>query len=262
MSESADHVVPASGVPCWVNLMVSDLRTAQAFYAALLGWEFRASSLGDYFLVASVDGSPVAGIGERHPLFTPASMWTPYFAVRDADLAAARIQERGATLGVGPVALGEGRAGLAADPDGAVFGFWEGYAPAWSPGEGPAPARLDLLTRDVFDASVFYGGVFEWATEPGIQVVYRHDHVEVDQGRQTVLFLHGGGVQSSAQAHLRPRWQVTFAVDDVELAVAAALDAGGSKARTPTDPRPLRGFSRTLQDPEGGEFRLSHRVAE
>ncbi|MFE8009471.1 VOC family protein [Streptomyces sp. NPDC057418] len=262
MSESADHVVPALGVPCWVNLMVSDLRTAQAFYTAVLGWEFRASSLGDHFLVASIDGSPVAGIGERHPRFTPAPVWTPYFAVRDADLAAARIQERGATLGAGPVALGEGRAGLATDPDGAVFGFWEGYALAWSPGEGLAPARLDLQTRDVFDASVFYGEVFEWATDPDIQVIYRHDHVEVDQGHQTVLFLHGGGVQASAQAHLRPRWQITFAVDDVERAVAAALDAGGSKPRTPTAPRSLPGFSRTLQDPDGGVFTLAHRVEE
>ncbi|MEU9061400.1 VOC family protein [Streptomyces sp. NPDC048430] len=262
MSESADYVVPVSGVPCWVNLMVSDLRTAQAFYAAVLGWEFRVSSLGDKFLVASADGSPVAGIGERHPGFTPASVWTPYFAVRDADLAAARIQERGATLAVGPVALGEGRAGLAADPDGAVFGFWEGHALAWSSGEGLAPVRVDLQTRDVFDASAFYGEVFGWATEPDIQVVYRHDHVEVDQGGQTVLSLQGGGIQTSAQAHLRPRWRVTFAVDDVERAVAAALDAGGSKPKPPAAARSPQGFSRMLQDPDGGVFTLTHRVGE
>ncbi|WP_405667018.1 VOC family protein [Streptomyces sp. NBC_01166] len=258
MSASADHVVPVSGVPCWVNLMVSDLRTAQAFYAAVLGWEFRTSSLGDRFLVASADGSPVAGIGERQPGLAPATVWTPYFAVRDADLTAARIQERGATLAVGPVALGEGRAGLAADPDGATFGFWEGPALAWSPGEGKAPARLDLQTRDVFDAALFYAEVFEWPAEREIEVVYRRDHVEVDRGGQTVLSLHGGGVQTSAQAHLRPRWLVTFAVDDIERAAAAAIDAGGSKPSQAAFRTP-QGFSRTLQDPDGGLFTLTHR---
>ncbi|MFF9689791.1 VOC family protein [Streptomyces sp. NPDC014623] len=260
MAESADHVVPTAGVPCWVNLMVSDLQAAQAFYRAVFGWEFRASSLGDQFLVASADGLPVAGLGERRPGLAPASVWTPYFAVPDADTVAARIQERGATLAVGPVPLGEGRAGLAADPDGATFGFWEGPALTWAPGEGRAPARLDLQTRDVFDAAMFYGQVFEWAAEPDIEVVYRHDHVEVDRGGQAVLSLHGGAEQASVQAHSRPRWLVTFAVDDVERAASAAIDAGGSKPRTSAASWAPQGFSRTLQDPDGGLFTLNHRA--
>ncbi|MEV8230797.1 VOC family protein [Streptomyces sp. NPDC079167] len=258
MPESADHMVPVPGMPCWVNLMVSDLHRAQAFYAAVLGWDFGTSALGEQFLVASAGGSPVAGIGRRQPGTAPVSVWTPYFAVRDADLTAARIQERGATLAVGPVALGEGRAGLAADPDGATFGFWEGPAPAWSPGEGRAPVRLDLQTRDVFDAAMFYGEVFEWAAGPDTEVVYRHDHVEVDRGGQAVLSLHGGGVQTSAEAHLRPRWLVTFAVDDVERAAAAAFDAGGSKPRPAPASWAPQGFFRTLQDPDGGLFTLTH----
>ncbi|OKI46870.1 hypothetical protein A6A29_25300 [Streptomyces sp. TSRI0281] len=72
------------------------------------GWRFGRSSLGDRFLVASSGGSLVAGIGVRWPGFAPAAVWTPYFAVRDADVTAARIQERGGTLAVGPVALGQG----------------------------------------------------------------------------------------------------------------------------------------------------------
>lgn len=52
---------------CDLDLMVSDLRIAQVFYGAVLGWQFQASSMGERFMVASVDGSPVAGIGERQP---------------------------------------------------------------------------------------------------------------------------------------------------------------------------------------------------
>ncbi|MEV7401833.1 VOC family protein [Streptomyces sp. NPDC091267] len=240
--------------------MVGDLANARAFYSAVLGWEFRRSSLGNQFVVASAGGLPVAGIGERRPGLAPASVWTPYFAVRDADVTAARIQERGATLAVGPIPLGRGRAGLAADPDGAAFGFWEGPALAWEPGEGGgAPARLDLQTRDAFDAAKFYGEVFGWATEEGTDVAYRDHHVVVERDTHPVLSLRGGGAQNSERAQLRPRWLVNFPVADVDRAVAAAIGAGGTRPQPSATAWAPKGFSRTLQDPDGGLFTLSHR---
>ncbi|WUS95414.1 VOC family protein [Streptomyces sp. NBC_00708] len=251
-ASAAEHVVPAPGVPCWVNLMVGDLPTATAFYTAVLGWEFRPSLLGGQFLVASQDGSPVAGIGARRPGLAPASVWTPYFAVRDADVTAARIKERGATLAVGPIALGDGRAGLAADRDGAAFGFWQGPTLAWVYGQaGAAPSRLDLRTRDVSEAAVFYAQVFGWGAEPEIAVAYGPGHVLVERAGREAVSLRGGAAHTSPHAHLRPRWLVNFAVDDVDRAVAAALAAGGSSAG------PEQGPSRTLRDPDGGLFTLS-----
>lgn len=258
---AAEHVAPVLGLPCWVNLMVGDLHAARAFYSRVLGWKFGTSSLGDQFLVASAHGLPVAGIGERHPGIAPASVWTPYFAVDDADATSARIQERGATVAVGPIALGDGRVGLAADRDGATFGFWEGAALTWSVGRGSAPARIDLRTRDVFEAALFYGDVFGWDRAHGIDISYRHDHVLVERDGRTVLSLRGGGVQTSDDAAVRPRWLVNFAVDDIERAVAAALALGGGKHRSLPAPWTPEGFSRTLQDPDGGLFTLTRRVA-
>ncbi|MFD4029460.1 VOC family protein [Streptomyces sp. NPDC058637] len=255
----AEQVVPVAGMPCWINLMVDDLAAARAFYTAVLGWEFRRSSLGSQFVVASAEGLPVAGMGERRPGLAPASEWTPYFAVRDADVTAARIRERGATLAVGPIPLGQGRAGLAADPDGAAFGFWEGPALAWVPGEEGAPARLDLQTRDVFDAAKFYGEVFGWATEARIDVTYRRHHVGVEKDDRPALSLRSGGSPSAEQAQLRPRWLVNFPVDDVERAVDAAIKAGGTRPRLPAASWAPKGFSRTLQSPDGGLFTLSYR---
>lgn len=258
----AEHVVPVAGIPCWVNLMVGDLAAAMAFYSAVLGWEFRGSSLGTQFVVASAGGLPVAGLGERRPGLAPASVWTPYFAVRDADVTAARIQERGATLAVGPIPLGQGRAGLAADPDGATFGFWEGAALAWAPGEGgSAPVRLDLQTRNVFDSAKFYGEVFDWATEAEIDVAYRNHHIVVERDSQPVLSLRVGGAQSADQPQLRPRWLVNFPVDDVERAVAAAVGAGGARSQFSATSWVPKGFTRTLQDPDGSLFTLSYRGA-
>lgn len=264
MSAAADTGLPP-GIPCWVNLTTGDLHATRTFYEAVLGWEFRAGSLGAGYLVAWADGSPVAGIGEGRAGLPPLSLWTPYFAVPDAGVTGARIRERGATLAVGPVELGEGRAGLAADRDGATFGFWEGPTPAWSGAHGSAPVRLDLQSSDLFEAAVFYGGLFGWAQEPTVEISYRHDHVLVERNGQVLLTLRGGGVHTSADPQALPRWLVSFAVDDVERAVTTAVAAGGGKSQASASASASvsgaapRGFSRTLQDPQGGLFTVRQR---
>ncbi len=111
----------------------------------------------------------------------------------------------------------------------------------------------------MFDAAVFYGEVLGWADEDGIDVIYRDDHVLVEASGRVVLSLRGGGVQTSPLAHLRPRWLVNFAVEDVERAVSAAMSAGGGRPTPSSTTWTAKGFSRTLQDPEGGLFTLAHR---
>ncbi|MFD6425275.1 VOC family protein [Streptomyces sp. NPDC060198] len=258
MSATTGRRLPAPGTPGWVNLMVEDLSAARAFYAAVLGWEFQPSPLGDQVLVASAEGAPVAVIGKRNPGFAPESPWTPSFVVRDAGTTAARVQERGATVAVGPVALSQGRAGLAADPEGATFGFREGAVPAWT-GESRARSRIDLQTRNVFDAALFYGGVLGWAAEPGIKVTHQDDLVVVEAEGTAALTPRGGGAPGSGEPHLRPRWLVNFSVDDVEAAVAAAAREGGRRPRPPATSGTPKGFSRTLQNPTGGLFTPTHR---
>ncbi len=262
--------MPVPGAPCWVNLLVEDLAGAKAFYSAVLGWEFGQGSLGAGFSIALAAGRPVAGLGTRRPGLAPAVAWAPYFAVRDADKAASRIRERGATLAVGPLRLGEGRAGIAADREGAVFGFWEGAVPAWAVdgapvrtwavGEGSAPARLDLETRDMFGAAVFYGEVFEWAKEmpDRVDVDFRHGHVVVAFAERTALTLHEAAARPDEGARAQPRWMVNFEVDNLERAVRTALLNGGARPAG-VSPRASAGFSRVLQDPEGALFTVSGR---
>ncbi|MFD4247060.1 hypothetical protein ACFWP3_36555 [Streptomyces sp. NPDC058525] len=150
--------------------------------------------------------------------------WTPYFAAADADLAAARIRERGGTVAVGPLAFAAGRAVLAADPAGAVFGLWQGEVlEDWRVGHGPAPAWLELRTRDAFAAALFCGEALDWAGEaPGTCVAaYEHDHVVLRHGRDTVARISGGAVDEAPDPHHRPRWHVPFQVTDLEAATSA-----------------------------------------
>ncbi|WP_405752817.1 VOC family protein [Streptomyces sp. NBC_00012] len=251
-----ERTMPVAGAPCWVNLMAQDLRAAQSFYSDVMGWTFRPSALGSDFSVALAHGRPVAGVGYcpggGHP-----AVWTPYFAVRDADETAGRISERGATLAVGPLPLGEGRAGIAADRDGAVFGFWEGPALIWPAEQGRVPVRLDLLTRDAFDAAIFYAEVFDWARPPGgCTVDYAQDHIMVQAQGRTVATLRGEGAETDLDPGRRPRWNVGFLVTDSEQTAAAAVLAGGASSPVPY-PADAPSNAFRIRDCDGALFTVS-----
>ncbi|MFB7057099.1 VOC family protein [Streptomyces vinaceus] len=237
--------------------MTGDLDAAQRFYGAVLGWGFRPTRLGEGFSVAMRDEAPVAGIGGLARRLGVPVAWTPYFAVDDADVTAARVRERGATMAVGPLAFGTGRAALAADPDGAVFGFWQGEViPDWTAHPGGAAAWLELRTRDAFAAAVFYGEVLDWACERSgcCDVSYEQDHVVVRRGRDTVAVISGGAVEEAPDPQVRPRWHVHFDVPDLEAAVETATRLGGrtvSPVHTTSASRRI-----TLADPDGALFTI------
>ncbi|MEU9081577.1 VOC family protein [Streptomyces sp. NPDC048357] len=249
--------------------MARDPGASQAFYGAVLGWEFGSARLGDGFTVGFSDGVPVAGIGALPPAVTAPVAWTPYFAVDDADVTAARIRERSGTVAVGPLAFGTGRAALASDRDGAVFGIWQGDAiPDWGMGGEAAPAWLELRTRDAFDAAIFYGEVLEWACGQSgcceVAYVEADNRIQLRHAGRTVARLHGGSLAAAPDPSLRPRWHVHFRVPDVETAVKAATGLGGSTVSAPRPaPGPVSGSAAdsglfphevTLRDPDGALF--------
>ncbi|WP_329455629.1 VOC family protein [Streptomyces sp. NBC_01497] len=251
-----------SGAPCWVSLMTHELGAAQDFYSQVLGWRFRTSPLGREFGVALAEnGSPVAGIGALASNLRAGVAWIPYFAVADADATASRIRERSATVAVGPLAMTTGRAALAADPQGAIFGFWAGMTmEGWSVGLGDAPATLRLRTRDAFAAAIFYAEVLGWAATPdaGCDVRYEEDHVRVTEGGRTVAELYGGALESPPDPRVRPRWEVHFRVEDITAVIRAATAAGGSVATSPApDPAHGTAVTATLRDPDGGLFTVT-----
>lgn len=247
----------ASGAPCWVSLTTPDMAATEEFYGAVLDWSFEDGTLGREFRLATRGGEPVAGFNETSVSPGLAVRWMVFFAVTSADGAAARITERGATVAVGPVVLGGGRAVVAADRECAAFGLWEGErARGWAIGEGHAPAWLELHTNDAFAAALFYGGVFDWAKEPGYSVRYedQHDEVRLLVGGEPVAALVGSGVENAPDPRLRSRWEVSFPVLDVEAATAAAVSAGGEVV-LPPHPTP-RGTAVALRDPDGALFSL------
>ncbi|MBT2478846.1 VOC family protein [Streptomyces sp. ISL-94] len=240
--------------------MARDLDAAKEFYGTVLNWDFRPARLGEAFVVAELEGVPVAGIGALATHLAVPVAWTVYFAVDDADVAVDRVRERSGTIAVGPVSFTSGgRGALVADRDGAAFGIWEGPVSAdWRIGAGQAPAWLELRTRDAFEAAIFYGEVLEWATgRPGCcEVSYEEDEVVLREAGEPVARLNSGPVDTRApDPHLQPRWHVHFRVPDLDKAVETA-EAHGGRALTPLASNATERWM-TLRDPDGAIFTLT-----
>ncbi|MEU6374843.1 VOC family protein [Streptomyces sp. NPDC046909] len=243
------------GAPCWVSLTSRDQDTAEGFYTAVLGWEWRPAKLGDRFRVAVVDDTPVAGIAAVAAMWQMAVAWTPYFAVPSADEAVARAQERGGTAAVGPLSFPPGRAALLADRDGATFGIWEGELVAnWENWRHAAPTFIRLHTRDAFDAAIFYGEILDWASDrPGCcEVKYEGGEVVLRSQGEVVARIESGALEAAPDPTIRPHWQVHFAVTDVEACARAAEREGGSVLSKGADEAVLR-------DPDGARFTVTAR---
>lgn len=251
----------ARGAPCWVTLTARDLAGAEKFYGTVLGWEFRSTTLGERFAVAETDGRPVATIGAVAGDMQVAVGWTPFFAVAQADEATARIRERSATVALGPVSFASGRAALAADRDGAVFGVWDGRLPGgWQSWHDRGPVVVRLRTRDAFEAAIFYGGVLEWAGEDpdccSVSYDYERAEVVVRSRSDVVARISSGAVGAAPDPTIRPRWAVHFAVDDVAARLDAARALGATVLATGTGPA---GHWADVRDPDGGLFTVFSR---
>ncbi len=250
------------GAPCWVSLTARDLAAAEKFYGTVLGWEFRSTTLGERFAVAVTDGRPIATIGAVAGDMQVAVGWTPFFAVAQADEATARIRERSATVALGPVSFASGRAVLAADRDGAVFGVWEGRLPGgWQSWHDRGPVVVRLRTRDSFEAAIFYGGVLQWAEEGEgcCTVSYEEDRAEVvvRSCGDAVARISSGAIEAAPDPAIRPHWAVHFAVDDVDVRVEAARSLGGTVIAAGT--AGPAGAWADLRDPDGGLFTVFSR---
>lgn len=166
--------------------------------------------------------------------------------------------------------------GFFTDPAGAEFAVWQpgtlkGAEMVNAPGSWNSS---DLHTTDIDRAAAFYGEVFGWETEllefagfkawlfrlPGYgDFLERYDpEIRARQGSQGVpdRFEDAVGWMSEIDTGSpdKPRFVLTFAVDDTDAAVALCRELDGSVIRPATTKGPVR--EALLADPEGAVFRV------
>jgi len=114
------------------ELSTNDVAAAIDFYSALFGWRIEPVETGGgppYWLI-NHDGAAAGQNGGMRELAREQEgvppHWMPYFTVASADEGIARASDSGGTGLAGPVDIPAGRIAIVRDPQGAIFGIFEG----------------------------------------------------------------------------------------------------------------------------------------
>jgi uncharacterized protein len=258
-SGSVAAVLPA-GAPCWVELATGDDEGAAAFYAALFGWQYRASAdntvMTGRYVIATRDGYAVAGIYQTDR----AAGWMPHVAVSDTAAAAARVGVCGGAVTLGPIDLPRyDSIAYAQDPTGAPV-VLRCPPSGWSFTTGAVGsfASADLNTHSGPAADDFFCRMFGYTSVQlgdGIDI----DYAEWLLGGQPVLYRYVMGPEYSRTTP--PHWMIYFVADPAEGVDVLAVNAvrlGGRIVIAPYDTR--LGRVAVLADRGGATFAVIDRV--
>ena len=245
-----------NGAPVWLDLGTTDLEAAKSFYRDLFGWNFTSTGedFGGYLMVDV--GVPVGGaapnMNEKGELDPSLPAWfTTYFKVDDIDAATADITAHGGQVFVAPMRIGDlGSMAIVAAPSGAAFGLWQAasFAGFDTSGRPGTAVWFESLISD-FDAdAAFYRDVFGWRNVPEEQADARYVTNAAGRDARAGLMDGRGALPHGVPSH----WQVTFAVEDVDAAVATVLELGGAVHQPPMDSP--NGRCAVVADPQGAPF--------
>jgi predicted enzyme related to lactoylglutathione lyase len=240
------------GTPCWVDLMTPDVEVAKRFYSALFGWDYLdTGEAGGGYVMATLRGKPVAGIGPQPPEQPRPSSWTTYLWTDDADATVRRVADAGGRVVVEPMDVaGAGRMAVVTDHAGSVFGLWQGreHRGAALANEPGTVTWNENLSDDLNAARDFYHKVFGYSYENFPKWPVEYDMFKVNGS------VRGGiGMKPLEGRLITPNsWQTYFSVTDTDAVVDEVTNAGGLVMRPAQDT--VVGRMAALVDPEGAPF--------
>ena len=242
----------------WHELMTTDVESAKAFYAKVIGWSMQLFSDGSDYTVLSVGTKGVGGIMSIPPdacaRGAPAC-WQGYIGVDDVDVCASRIHSTGGAI-IKPAQHipGVGRFAVVADPQGAVFIIFRPQGTDSSSALAPDTPGLigwnELHAVDGLKAFSWYADVFGWTKVQDIDMG--------DMGPYR-LFATGagpvGGMMTKTPEMPQPFWACYFNVESIDAAIARTIQAGGKLLHGPQEvPGPA--YIANCQDPQGAWFSM------
>ncbi|MEM1300168.1 MAG: VOC family protein [Pseudomonadota bacterium] len=225
----------------WCDLSAYRPLVAQAFHAAVLGWDFHEE--GGY-AYGSLDETPVAAIYQMPPKFMDMglpSFWMSYIAVEDV----ARTVELARAQG-GRVELAADDHALIRDPLGAGFTVHSAALEEFGPPRQGVGQRTghDLFCSDISVVAPFYEALFGWKfdrTEPNCHVIRSRTGAPLALAHEL----------PDEQRGKEQYWAVRFGVWDLAASTERAREAGAA------DLLPVQlpdGPSTFLFDPDGAAF--------
>src|SRR5881396_897957 len=239
----------------WFELVTTDAKKAQAFYAEVLGWKTVPFPMGNftYEMIYAGDtadtmiGGYAAPKNEGRP-----AHWISYVSVEDVDAAAKAAAANGGRVVEAPFDIpGVGRSVRIADPQGAELCSFKSLS--GDPPDTTATAGRffwnELHTGDPVKALSFYEKV----------VGFSHRSMDMGPGGMYYILSHSGIDRGGVTGHLAvgagPHWLPYVFVEDPDATIARARKLG---ATIPMPPEDIPGVGRfgVLQDPTGAALAI------
>lgn len=126
MSDNKESKIGAIG---WRDLTVENAEEVRDFYQAVVGWNTKAVSMGDYedyYMTSPKTGDPIAGVCHARGVNADLPpQWLLYIIVADLDQSISKCNELGGEVIAGPKSMGDARYCVIRDPAGAVCGLYQ-----------------------------------------------------------------------------------------------------------------------------------------
>jgi uncharacterized protein len=219
------------GAFVWYELMTTDIETAGAFYANVVGWSARdASAPGMPYTLLLAGEISVGGLMNLPEGATQAGgkpYWLGYVHVGDVDAATARVARLGGAVYVPPTDIPDiGRFSIVADRQKAIFALLTWVEPRQEPpsalrGRGRVSWH-ELFADDCDQALAFYGDLFGWRKTIAKSGTLGTYQLFASQ-EQTI-----GGILTKPPTLPAPFWLHYFNVGDLDAA-ASRVSAGGGQ---------------------------------
>lgn len=243
----------------WYELLTSNADAAQAFYGNVLGWRFSDSGqTGMDYRIITVGSEGIGGLMEISAEMAQHGArptWLGYITVKNADETAAETERRGGRILMPPMDIPNvGRIAMLADPQGAPFYVikpgWQGKSNAFTEDQTLLGHCVwnELETTDQSAAWEFYGGMFGWKHDGGIDMGPKGEYQFIRHGSMLGAI---APVEGSNPSH----WTQYFRVENIDVA-KAAVEAGGGRVVTGPEDIPGGEFAMTCLDPQGALFGL------
>jgi uncharacterized protein len=249
------------GRPLWYELMTTDMKAAEAFYNAVIGWTSAPfeSSPQPYTVFNRTGGTPVAGVMTRREGVTAPPFWAMYVGVPKLENAAARIKQLGGSECSPVIEVPTvGRMQMMKDPQGAAFYIYQ-PAPDEQRPEGPAElgeaSWHELMTTDSPAAMAFYSEVFGWQPSEALDMGPLGKYQMFNRPHGMI-----GGMMNRPpeMADVPPNWQIYFRVPDITAAIERIRANGGQILNGPMEV-PGGDWVVNAMDPQGSAFSLHAR---
>jgi predicted enzyme related to lactoylglutathione lyase len=254
-------MVKSHGRFVWYELMTTNVETAKAFYADVVGWGAQRITLpGLAYSLFTAGDSPVAGLmnlPEEAARMGARPQWIGYVEVGDVEAAVERTKQFGGVVYVPPTDVPDiSRFAIVADPQMATFAMIKGLKPRQDPLAGlGVSGRVgwhELLATDWEKAFAFYSALFGWRKADrhvGLLGVYQG----FAAGPTTI-----GGMFTKPPTLPHPFWLYYFNVTDLEAATNRVEARGGQILYGPLEAPGGAGIAHCA-DPQGAIFALLER---